>query len=714
MAILNKIRQKTVVLILVIALALFAFILSSLFDNKDALFSKSPDVVASINGEDLSRTEFMALVEQQQRQMGPGATSSQVMNRVFDTKVREAVMSGQVEKLGMTVETDQMRDILKNALATSPEFLNEAGVFDESKLKVYIDNIKSTSKEAYQNWVNYEETLANNALQTNYFNMVKAGSTATLEEGKLEHVLESEKVDIKYVQVPFASIADSTVTVSKSEIKNYISKNEKEFQAEASRSFQYVFFKEVASAEDEQNIQKELTVALNDKEVYDESAADKKRLEVGFLNTKDDAVYVNANSDDLKFIDKYQYKSSLPTTVADTIFKLNAGQVYGPYKEAGYYKMTKVLDYKTISDSIESSHIIIPFTGALSANSGLVRTKEKAKKMADSIFSLVRNSKTKFAEVANQINTDGSKGRDGSIGWVRLTTYNPAQFDPEFANFLFFNNKGSIEVVLTKLGYHIVRIDDKKNADKAIKVATIARKIEPSEATNDKVFRDASNFELAIAKGNFAEIAKTSNYEVRPMTAKELDESIPGLGNQRQMVRWAFEDATDIADYKRFDNVPGGIVIAQLTAKQEAGLMSVEDASVTALPEIRKQKKAKLIMDRISASSLQDLATAEKQQVKTSTGVNMKNPTIAGAGKEPMVVGTAFGLAEGTSSGLVKGNSGVFMVQLTKKTPAVELPNYQSFANQVSTQKLNAVQTRLYDALKESSEIEDFRAKTVQ
>ncbi|MGB6269602.1 MAG: peptidylprolyl isomerase, partial [Olleya sp.] len=271
-----------------------------------------------------------------------------------------------------------------------------------------------------------------------------------------------------------------------------------------------------------------------------------------------------------------------------------------------------------------------------------------------------------------------------------------------------------IDVVLTKFGYHIIRFDNKKNVDTAVKVATIARKIEPSTATEDKVFENASNFELAIAKGNFAEVAKTANYEVRPMTAKELDENIPGLGNQRQIVRWSFEDGTEVGDYKRFDNVPGGIVIAQLTAKQEEGLMSPEDASVTALPEIRKEKKAKLIMDRVNASTLEDFAAAEKQTVKSSSAINMKNPTIAGAGQEPLVVGTAFGLKEGATSKLIQGKSGVFMVQVTKKSPAVELENYLPFANQVSSQKLSAVQSRLYNALKESAEIEDYRAKTVQ
>ncbi|MEM5539223.1 peptidylprolyl isomerase [Olleya sp. AS48] len=713
MAILNKIRQKTVVLILVIALALFAFILSSLFDNKDALFSKSPDVVATINGQDISREEFSNLVEFQQRQMGPNATTSQVMNSVFETKVREAVMNGQIEKLGMTVESEQMRDLIKTSYGTDPTFLNEDGVFDESKLKLFIDNLKSSSAEAYQNWLSTEQTLANNALQSNYFNMVKAGTTATLAEGQLEHKLEGEKVDINYVQVPYTSIPDTEVNVSQSDIKNYINKNQKAYQTEANRNFQYVFFKEVASLEDENEIKNELNGLLKDKEVYNEAtkATDNK---LGFVNTKDVEGFVNSNSDDLKFVDKYQYKSSLPATIADTIFNLEAGKTYGPYKDGNYYKVTKVLDYKKLADSIESSHIVIPFVGTTRAAADVTRTKEEAKAMIDSIFPLVKNDKTKFAEVANEINSDGTKGKDGSIGWTRLTTYNPASFDPDFANFLFFNETGSIDVVLTKFGYHIIRVDDKKNVETAAKLATIARKIEPSSKTEDKIFADASNFELAIAKGNFAEVAKNANYEVRPMTANELDESIPGLGNQRQIVRWAFEDATAVGDYKRFDNVPGGIVIAQLTGKQEKGLMSVEDASVTALPAIRKEKKAKMIMDRVNASTLADFAAAENQTVKSSSAINMKNPTIAGAGKEPMVVGTAFGLKEGVASKLIKGNTGVFMVQVTKKTPAVELENYLPFANQVSAQKLSAVQTRLYSALKESAEIEDFRAKTVQ
>ena len=708
MAILNKIRQKTVVLILVIALALFAFILSSLFDNKDALFGKSQDVVATINGKDISRVEFMSLVEQQQQQMGANATSTQVMNRVFDAKVREAVMEGQFEKLGLSIETDQMRDILKNALSTSPEFLNEAGIFDESKLKVYIDNLKSTSAQAYQNWVNYEQQLAVGALQTDYFNMVKAGATATLAEGELDHKLANDKVDIKYVQVPYSSIADSTVKVSKSEIKDYISKHKKSYETEASRSFQYVFFKEEASAEDEKNIQNSLKELLNDREVYDENAEDKKRTEIGFINTKDVEDFVNANSDDIKYNDRFLKKSALPETIADTIFNQEIGFIYGPYKEGNYYKLSKLVDRTTLPDSAKTRHILIPFIGASRAPAD-AKPKAEAEALADSLLTVLKSDKSKFSEFVTEYSTDqGSVNNEGRYDWFaydRMVT--------EFRDFAFEGKTGDLGVVETAFGLHIIEVEGQKGSSDMVKVATIARKIEPSEDTNDKIFRDASTFEVNLENADFATLAKESSYDVRPMTAKELDESIPGIGNQRQIVRWAFEEGTDVGDYKRF-TVSGGIVIAQLTSKSEAGLMSVEDASVTALPEIRKEKKAKLIMDRVSATTLEEFAKAENQNVRSSVAINMKNPTISGAGNEPMVVGTAFGLNEGETSGLVKGNTGVFMVQTTKKTPATELENYQPFANQVSTQKLNSVQNRLYNALKEAAEIEDNRANTVQ
>lgn len=708
MAVLNKIRQRGLFLIIVIALALFSFVIGDLFRNTDALVGKSQNIVATINGKDISREDFMQKVEVAQRQLGPNGTNTQAMNRVWEQEVRQAVLETQFEELGMTVEKDQMRDLLRTNLATSPEFQNEAGLFDENKLNEYIANLKETSAVAYAQWVDYENSIGVNALQQDYFNMVKAGMTGTLAEGKLEHMLESETIDIKYVQIPYTSIPDSTVSVSKSEISSYINKHKKQYEVEATRDIRYVEFKEAATVEDENNIKQDLANLLKDQVVYNEVTKNNDTIK-GFATVTNHKVFVNSNSD-IKFEDRFKFKSDLPASVADTIFNMNVGDVYGPYKDGNYFKLTKVIAAIQMPDSVKARHILIPYVGAASAQPDVTQSKEQAKKTADSLLSVLKKDNSKFGEFVSTYSSDqGSVANGGSYDYF---TYNTMV--PEFRDYVFQNNVGDMDVVETVYGYHIIEVEGQKNKQRAIKVATVAREIEPSETTINQVFRDASNFEIAIEKGDFEAVAKEKDLAVRPVNGiKVLDENIPGLGNQRAMVRWAFEEGTEVGDYKRF-NLNGGYAIVQVTATNAAGLMNTEQASVTALPAIRKEKKAALIKDRISATTVEDVAAAENQTVKTALAINMKNPTISGAGKEGLVVGTAFGLKEGETSKLIEGEKGVYMVQVTKKTPAPELDNYQGFANQVGTSKMNNVNTKLYNALKEASDIEDNRANTVQ
>jgi peptidyl-prolyl cis-trans isomerase D len=263
----------------------------------------------------------------------------------------------------------------------------------------------------------------------------------------------------------------------------------------------------------------------------------------------------------------------------------------------------------------------------------------------------------------------------------------------------------------TDFGYHVIEILSQGPKQQAYKVATIVQEIEPSVETVDEVFKNKSKFEIAIADADFGAVANDNNYKSMPVSSiKELDESIPGIGLQRAIVRWSFEDGVEEGDFKSFNISGGGFVVAKITAVNQEGLMSVEKASVTALPEIKKEMKAKLIIAAVSATTLEAIASDEGQAVKTSLAINMKNPTLSGAGREPKVIGTAFGLVEGATSKLIVGINGVYAVQLTKSTPANDLPNYQAAANRVGQAKSNAVNSMLYTALKDAAEIEDNRA----
>ncbi|WP_242202242.1 peptidylprolyl isomerase [Aestuariivivens insulae] len=716
MAVLNKIRQQKFILIALIALGLLAFVISvpDILNMTDSSGAKQ-SYVGSVNGIDISREDFLQKVEVAQRQAGPSATNTQVANRVWEQEVRKAVMESQFEELGISVEQDKMRDLIKTSLATNPQFLNEAGLFDENKLNEFVANLKELAPQpgffngqpiTYADWTNYEKNVASGALQQNYYNLVKAGLTGTLAEGELDHKLEGNKVDIKYVQVPYTSIPDSTISVSKSDISAYIKDHKNQFEVEETRDIRYVEFKEEATLEDEEAIKAELRVYLNGR-LVDETG--RKDTIIAFSKVKNNADYINliANSN-VKFDDRFVFKNSLPTEFADSIYNLNVGEVFGPYKHDGNFKLTKVIAEKNIPDSAKVRHILIPFLGARSATPEVTQTEAEAKTTADSLLAILKRDRSKFPEFVKEFSSDqGSAANEGRYDWHPYNT-----MVPEFNDFEFEGEVGDLGVVKTIFGFHIIEIEGQKDKKRAVKVGTISRKIEPSEATINKVFRDASKFEVDVDKKDFQEVATESKYNVRPINGiKVLDENITGIGSQRQIVRWAFNEETEVGAISRF-TIPSGYAIVQLVAKHDKGLMSVEDASATVLPKIRKAKKAQLIKERITATTLEDLAAAENTSVRSASAITMKSPTISGAGREPMVVGAAFGLEEGETSDLIEGERGVYMVQVTKVTPAVELDNYQAAANRVEQRKTGAVASKVYNALKAAAEIEDDRAET--
>jgi len=710
MAVLNKIRQRSIFLIIIIALALFSFIIGDIFQNLGSS-SKSQTVVATINGEDIERDAFMNQVENVQRQSGGSVTNTQAMNRVWDQEVRNKVMKTQYDAVGISIERDYMRQLLKQNLGTFEEFKNEAGLFDEDKLNEFIANLKAIAPESttlngspvnYKAWTDFEQNISQTGVQQTYFNLVKAGVVGTLTEGELEYQLENDKVDLKYVQIPFSSIPDSVLTVKKSDITNYIKKFPKKYEVEASRNLVYVQFKETASLEDEQTIQADLTALIEDKVEFNEAAKANETV-VGFKNTSDSKAFVNANSSS-KFNDEYVFESKLPN--AQALIGLSLNEVYGPYKDGTSYKLSKLVSKKMIADSTKVRHILIPFIGSTRADATVTKTDAQAKTTADSIYNAIRSKRSKFKSLLSLSSDKVSNEKDGEIEFAYADG-----FAKEFKAYAFENPKGSLGVVKTDFGYHIIEVLSQGKKQQAYKVATIVQDIEPSIKTIDDVFKNKSKFEIAVANADFNEVAKENNYTTVPVSSiKELDETIPGLGVQRSIVRWAFDDGVEAGDFKSFNTSGGGFVVAKITAVNEAGLMSTENASVTALPEIRKEMKAALIKSRVTATTLEAIASAENQTVKTASAVNMKTPTLSGAGREPRVIGTAFGLEEGATSQLIVGANGVYAVQLIKSTPADPLPNYQAAANRVGQTKSNAVNSQLYNALKDASEIEDYRA----
>lgn len=700
MAVLEKIRKRSLILILVIGLALFSFVISDLFRNGGGIGSNTSSI-GEVNGEALSRTEFADEVEYFSRQYGERASTVQVVNQVWERQLRGELLDQQCKELGINIEKDQIINVVKAnpAFARDTTFQNEAGVFDDQKFIEFIADLRLNNPAAYEQWKLQEDALIKSSMEQTYFNLVKAGVGATLKEGEFAYRLENDKVDINYVKVPYNTVADSLVTVSSGEIQQYIDEHKEEYRDEASRDIQYVYFEEKPSEADETAIRESIAGLLETRVEYN-SATEKNDTLPGFRTAKDVEDFVNTNSD-IQYDSTYVAKSDLPSSVADTLFNLNIGEVYGPYKDEGYYKLSRMLDKKA-GGSVKASHILIGYEGAAQANQGVTRSKEEAAAKAKELLAEARKTGADFAAMARE-NSDGpTASRGGDLGY-----FTEGRMVPEFNDFVFANPVGKIGMVETDFGFHVIKIDDRKDV---VRIATIAREIEPSEKTMNDLFTEATKFEMEATNGNFTDVAKEMNYQVRPVNnLKAMDEMLPGIGNQRAVVQWSFNKDTDKGAIKRFD-VPSGYIIAQLTNKRKEGIARAKDVSAVVTPILRKQKKAAWIRENSDTASLEAFAKSNNVTVATAAGVNMKSPTISGAGREPKVVGTAFALAQGETSGVIEGRDGAYMVTVTKKSDASPLDNYSTYANTLTSTNRSTVNTGVVNALKEAAEIEDNRA----
>ena len=422
------------------------------------------------------------------------------------------------------------------------------------------------------------------------------------------------------------------------------------------------------------------------------------------VSTENIETFVNANSD-VPYRDRFIFRDQFNSEIADTIFNLQPGQIFGPYREGGYYMVTRMLETRQMADSAKTSHIMLPWAGQQTAM-GVSRTKEQSKALADSLAGVVRADRTKFADLAAEFSGDqASQAQGGDLGFFR-----PGEFVAPYNDYVFNNPEGSIGVVESEFGYHVIHIEEKTDEEKAIKIATIAREIQPSEASLNNLYTKVTKFEMDAKNEDFISVAKKESLEVRTVKdVKPLEENIPGVGAQRRIVQWAFEDGIEAGDINRFE-IPGGYVVAQVTAVKKEGLMSAEDASATVTPILIQEKKAQLIKDKITGNNLEQIAQSNNASVQTAGAVNMKNPTLAGGGNEPEVVGAAFGLEPGQISRPIAGNRGVYVVEVTSVNRAPAMESYRSYATQQTQLKRQGVETRVFEALKENAEIEDNRA----
>jgi peptidyl-prolyl cis-trans isomerase D len=693
MAVLSNIRQRSALMIAVIAFALFAFIIGDLFSSGG--FSSTSKDVGSINGKDISFEDFRIKVSNVEKST-EGITSTAAANRVWDQEVSVALLTSEFDKLGLRVGEKHLLAVLKADpnIGKNPMFVNAAGMFDIAKFKEYFK-----ANPAQAQYLKDREVDAELSAKYQIYNtMIKSGVYTTQSEGKLKYEMEANKVNFAYVAGLYSTIKDSDVKVTDAEIMDYMKKNEKKFKAEETREVEYVLIADEASKEDEAGVKERISGFLSGSVVYNQETGKNDTL-AGFKTTKNTIEFVNSNSD-VPYDSTYIAKKDLPAVDADQLFNLPAGEVYGPYVFGSYYAVSKSMG-KKLGVNAKASHILISYEGTNVPNKKEQRTKEEAKLKAEALLAQIKTNPDSFMMLAFSNSDDSSAQQGGDLGY-----FSQNQMVKPFNDFVFNSSIGSIGLVETPFGFHIIKVTDKQDG---IRLATVALRLEASEATSDKAFTQATKFEMEATEKDFNVVAKGMGLSVVPeVSVRAMDENFGSLGNQRAVVRWAFEDDSKVGSVKRFEIANVGHVIARVKNIDDSGLVALTQAKPYVEPILKNKKKAELIKAKMTGSSIEAIAKAAGSTVLQATDVIMENPMLTGVGLEPKVVGTAFALGVNKISAPIEGNTGVYVVKNLSTVKAPALKDFSAYVAKVKAQSAGDV-NRALPALKDNATIEDNR-----
>ena len=706
MAVLGQIRNRPWLLMGIIAVAMLAFVVNP--DSLEKLFGAKPGVYGKVNGDEITKEDYddqLFILQQQAQQQGQPAKGLE--EQAWQMVVQSKLIQQQFEKMGLKLTDDMFWNQLQfdPMFAQNKENFDAKGNFKVQEIKKQIEEAKTNGNlELYNNWLKTRKAIEYRMMARQLFANISTGITASKKEAQEMMKQQDQVAAIDFVKVDYAAYAQkSPIKVTQKDIEDYIGKHPILFKRDASRNLGLVYFPAAPSQEDDEVAQKEINKLFS---VGSEMSGGKE----SFQNTTNDSMFIALNSD-MPFNPQYFSQSQLPAFVKDKVAAASVGTSFGPYKEQNFYVVTKLLDKKP-SDSTLSRHILVSYKGN-QAGANETRSKDEAKKLADSIGAIVKANPAKFTEFLKYSSDPGSAAQGGSVGWTTPAT----PFVPEYLKFLADNGKGATAVVETQFGYHIINIEDKKSGAMTYKVANLVKAIKASDKTENDVYTKATKFIQQVqgkSFNDFSNIAKKNNYNFsNPAEIGRFQGQLPGLGTDKDedIIAWAFNKKREKGDTDIFTvDGTGDRIVAYVNGIQKAGVADAEAVRLQVEPIVKNILLAKQISDKIAAAKATSLDQIAKLfgVAKQSAEVNLLSPQVAGA-MEPRVAGAAFGVAKGKLSNPVEGMTGVYVLvknsERTNKQPGDVKQITQAIASQNSQQFGQA----LLKSLQDNATIKDYR-----
>lgn len=711
MSVIQKIRDKYARwAVVAIALSLLGFIMMDAFASRTSLFGGNSTTLGRINGEKIDVQSFETKVKAEEEGMksqgyAGGETRYQAIENVWNLEVERTLMYEEFEKLGMAMGSKEMNDHLFGANPPADikrGFTDPAtGVFNLQQAQQYFSNLRKTgTPEQKAQMRQYLAQLEYQRLAEKYISLL--GNSTYFPKWFLEKQNTDNSLlgKASFVNVPYASIPDSSVKVSDDEIKKYIAGHKEEFkQEEETRSISYVSFNAAPSATDSLAVQKEL-----------------ETLKQEFATTADETAFLTRNGNATAGA-IYTPAAQIPASAKDSIIKLSKGSVFGPYLDGSNYVLAKNMDIKTLPDSVKCRHILLGITNPQTGQPLL--PDSIAKKRADSIAAAIRAG-ANFDSLETKYTTDEVAHKDKGVMTFSSAQIQGEGFAKPFADFILFEGKpGDKKVVKTDFGYHYIEILEHKNNQLQYKIAYLSKPIMASSETDDA----AQNAANLFAGDSRNAKAFNDNYEknlrakgINRLVATDIkpnDYNVQGLGTSRQFVKAIF--AADKGGVLQPERVGDNYVVAMVTDVNEEGTVGVAKARPAVEPILRNQKKAAQIIQKLGKiSTLEAAATAVGQPVQTADSLRFNGRSNPVLGYEVKVIGAVF---NPNNKGKVvtealEGQAGVYIVRVDNiGTTPVEVANIEEQRKMLQMQARQSMQYRSpLLALRKAATIKDNRA----
>ncbi len=705
MSVLQTMRERAgALLAVIIGITIIVFVLSDSLgggkgQNRQA---KKYYEIATIDGESYTYQEFDARIQNLTEIYKMSGTtqitealSETMREQIWNQMIEDKLLGEEMDKIGIGVSTDEVDNMV---LGDEPHpivqqlFANqETGVLDKSFL---VNFLKATEYDpqtkAY--WLYFEDEIVKSKSKEKLSTLISKALYVTGKQVEYESMVNSRSVDFSFVMKPFSSLADSAVTISQKEVQDYYNKNKESYLQDASRSMEYVEFEVVASEEDIRETEEKI------KEYIEE------------FKTSDDPVqFINLSSDTRHF-EFYQTIDEIPEIIKPLALKGVSGEVFGPYVEDETYKLAKVLDVENRPDSVHVRHILITTTK--------YGTREATRAVADSLKQLIESG-TDFATMAIINSEDqGSAQLGGDLGW-----FGEGQMVTPFNNACFENSKGELVIAETTFGYHLIEILDQQGSTRKYHMGIIDRSIEPSSATYQNIYSEASRFagmNNTYDKFNNAIAEDPNIYKKIASNLGPEEKLVAGLESPRYLIMSLFETVKNSIILDRNEQavfeLGNKFIIAYCTDVNEEGYADIESVESDIRYVLLKDKKGdKIISDfktKIEGlNNIDDISSALNLNVQEATAINFNSFSIPAAGVEPAIISTAVSMEEGMVSAPVKGENGVFVLAINS---VIDNPAAQS-GDVLKTRLSSNFQVRAiyeaFEALKDKSEIKDMRYK---